>query len=145
MGRPGTDLERDDQWPLLLDNAIRSFYGTPFEWGVHDCCISVCDVVYAMTETDLASEFRGYRGIKEAAEILKDNGGVEGIAETMAQMYNLPEITPAFAQRGDVVLLNLPPHGDTLGIVSPDGDIIASGEKGWQHVSIEFCKRAWSI
>jgi hypothetical protein len=139
-------LTRRQDWPEQLVSAMAEKNQMPFSFGKHDCCISVCDVVLAMTDVDLADKFRGYKTSKGAKNRLKEYDGVKGIAEMMAEEYAIVEVTRNHAQRGDVALVEDTVVGDTLGLVDSSGMYIAvPGKKGWSLLPKEKGVKFWRI
>lgn len=136
-------LARFQDWPTRLSNAIVNRNDTRFEFGTHDCCISACDLILAMTGGDIAEGIRGYVGASGVREVFKEYGGVEGVAETVCERFGFEEIDPAFAQRGDVCMCAVE-NGDTMAIIS-DGKPIVPIKKGWGYADPKDIKRAWRV
>jgi hypothetical protein len=119
--------ERFENWPERLNALIALRCSRPFAWGEHDCALFACDAVLAMTGADPAAWFRGrYRTRRGAYRLLKTFGGA-GLAATwekIAAQRGLPEIAPAFARRGDVLLFDaipLLPSGEASVFSAPSG------------------------
>lgn len=136
-------LTRLPDWPERLSEIIDAARYKPFVWGEHDCCLFAMDCVQAMTGVDLAAPYRGYKGKKQGLMVLKENGGLRGIAETVARKFNIAEIDPAFAGRGDVCLFNIG-QGDSLGIRAGEW-IYAPGLDAIAAMRLSLAKRAWRI
>ena len=139
-------IRRFEDWPARLGDALAAAGDRPFEYGKHDCCLAVCDVVLAFTGADLAADFRGYKGAAAARRILKRHGGVVGIATAIAKRHRIPEVHPGLAQRGDVVIVDK--DGDkALGIVDPTGSRVVAAARagGWVTRPVAGIKRAWRI
>ena len=103
-------MKRLDDWRARLAVEMDRQRREPFKWGRHDCVIGFgAAIVQALTGEDLARGYRGkYRTPEKAAEIIAESG-----AETLGDFIAgfLPEIHPAFAQVGDI------------GVVEADGVI----------------------
>lgn len=142
MGR----LRRKQDWPQQLSDAIKAKVNVRFSPGVHDCCISACDIVERMTGVDIGHSFRGYSDKEEMQAAIESHGGVEAIAESIMQEYECAEIPIALAGRGDMLMLDMP-DGYTMAIVGHDGaNAVACGAKGWTRAAIKlYAKRAWRI
>jgi hypothetical protein len=147
-------VSRFEDWPTRLDRAIREAQDRPAEWGKHDCCLFACDCVQAMTGVDPARKFRGrYKTKRGAFGAVKRfaGGGIAEAAEKIAGELGVPEVPPATAQRGDVVLFRgmLPDGGETdcLGVVSLDARHVAAvpPEGGVVLVAVSTVLRAWRI
>lgn len=108
-------LQRFEDWPSRLSAAVEAARTTPFVWGVSDCCLFAADCVLAMTDVDLAAEYRGrYRSKRGAYATLKRRfgGGVEAAAR---HALDAPLPSALMAQRGDVVLVDTA-EGPALGV-----------------------------
>jgi len=121
-------LERIPHWPEAYADELARVHNKPFEWGKNDCCLFACNVAMAITGTDLARPFRGYKNRTEAFELIKGYGGIGKLAESVAQEYSIPEIEPLRARRGDIFLFDNG-NGETLGICRGDL-VLAPGEDG---------------
>ncbi len=139
-------LKRLDNWPEALAAALEHVQNKPFEWGENDCCLFACNIVEAITGTDLASPFRGYKNRTEAFEVIKGYGGIGKLAESVAQEFSIPEIEPLKARRGDVFLFNNG-NGETLGICRGDLVLAPGKEKldGLPITKVLDTLRAWEI
>ena len=138
-----TILKRLPDWPERLSARIHACMNEPFVWGSHDCCLFAMDCVLAMTGRDLAAPYRGYVSQRQALRMLKNHGGIVGIAEAVARQYAIPEISPVMAGRGDICLFDSG-HGDTLGVCAGTS-IIAPGLKGLVGTPAREAARAWRI
>ncbi|SPR97344.1 DUF6950 family protein [Cupriavidus taiwanensis] len=133
-------MQRLEDWPTRLAEFIEARHERAFSWGDSDCCLFVCDAIEAMTGTDPGARWRGlYASEKGARRVLRDNGGVAGIA-TLVLGTAIP---PALAGRGDVVLVETP-LGDALAL-SLGGLIAAQGEVGIEFLELKLAKAAWKV
>ncbi len=141
---------RAHDWPTRLLNQVEQARRTPFAWGASDCCLFACDCVQAMTGVDPAAWFRGrYTTRRGAMRALKSfaGGGLEAAAVHIAAGLNAPEVPPAQAQRGDVVLLSVPscpPENLALGICL-GGHHAAQGPQGISTIPLAQAVRAWRV
>jgi len=133
-------MMRLDDWPTRLAAFVEARRERAFSWGESDCCLFVCDGVEAITGVDPAARWRGlYTSEKGARRLLRDNGGVAGLAELA---FGSPIQTP-LAGRGDVVLIDTP-AGEALALCT--GQVIAAqGEVGLEFHPIGAAKAAWKI
>lgn len=133
-------MPRFEEWPRRLNDAIEAARAQPFIWGQHDCCLFVAGCVDAMTGGNYAAEYKGkYATAEDAAALLESKGGIEAIIG-----QTLKEVAINFAQRGDVVLLDI--DGSPLGIVDLSGMRIAAvGPLGLKFVSIRMAQKAWKV
>jgi len=149
-------LARHEQWEAKLHHSIETHKAKPFAWGEHDCALSVCNHVQAMTGIDLAAAFRGQYQSEDAAlaamwRICRDATTLEHVVEQLAAQHGIPEIKPLHAQRGDVVLLDNPSpstglNRQALGIVHLNGrHVIVTGPDGLRLLRLAHVRRAWRI
>ena len=111
---PPLGIARLEDWQTTLADMVLAAEDVPFAWGTHDCCMWTADVVKAMSVDgiDLAAPYRGtYSDAAGAADVIADatgGGTLEDLIVMIAAQYTLPEIPPAFAQRGDIALFDTP-------------------------------------
>lgn len=127
---------RPDGWEKRLEEYLQNV--GPFEWGKNDCCMFSANCAFAITGTDYAKPYRGYKTAKGAMGRLKGIG-VEGIA---TKLWGHPK-TAAYAKRGDVVLFDCG-DGDALGICIGD-KIAVMGQDGLVILPMSECLKAWSV
>ncbi|MGE8366993.1 DUF6950 family protein [Cupriavidus sp.] len=133
-------MQRFEDWPTRLAEFIEVRRERDFSWGESDCCLFVCDAIEAMTGSDPGARWRGlYTTEKGARRVLRDNGGVDGIAT----MVLGPAMPPALAGRGDVALIDTP-YGDALSVCL-GGLIAAQGQAGIEFMDMDKAKAAWKV
>lgn len=139
---------RLEAWPGRLVAFIDERRAMPFAWGSNDCCLFAADAVAAITGVDAARKWRGYKTARGAASRIREARGIARLVETAAARHGWPEIAPAFARRGDVVLI----EGDrpvinrrALGIVGPGGGLLLPGDDGLVTLPRAAAVRAWRI
>lgn len=134
-------MARREDWPLRLNAAIEAARERPFSWGKQDCCMFAAGVVRDLTGKDLAAPFRdAYAGRDEAGLLLAELGGVEALATAF---LGEPLPGPAFAQRGDVVMVQTD-EGPALGIC--DGAAAwFPGPRGLVHRPMGDWRKAWRV
>jgi hypothetical protein len=141
-------MKRLPNWERKLEDAIAEAGAQPFVWGRFDCALWVCDAVLAMTGIDLAKEFRGKYGTgKMACMAIRQfcGGTLADLADKIAKSVDAPEILPAMASRGDVVLANEGKY-DSLAIVGLDARFaLGAAEGGLIQVPRAIWKRAWRV
>jgi hypothetical protein len=143
MGIADTGIVRDENWPKILDALLLEYREKPFEWGSNDCCLFAANVVLAYTGIDMGVRWRGKYDSKDSLEELLQGMTVEEIMEQVAEDYNLPEIKPLQASRGDVVILESE-LGPALGIVT-GAQSACTGHDGIAFRNNRHIKRAWKI
>lgn len=142
----GQRVKRFENWQPLLIESIKSKIGLDFKYGEHDCCLSICDNILAMTGVDVAEEFRGYTTLAEAKVFRKKHKGVRGIAEYITKKFNFPEILPGFAGAGDVVLVQDDKKEFHLSMVELNGiKVITAEDGGWNYWDRTEIVKAWKI
>jgi hypothetical protein len=97
-------------WQARLTDFLRANHRRTFAPGKWDCAIWAAGAVEAMTGEDHLRGFRGYRSIAEGKRFLRAKGFDDHVAYCASL---LPEVPPAFAQPGDVAVID----GQSLGIV----------------------------
>lgn len=139
-------MKRREDWPERLAACVAAARARPFEWGAHDCCLFAADCIQAMTDVDVAADFRGkYATAKGAAKAMKKfaGGGVLAVAEKIAAAHGLAHIAPAAARRGDVVALDTE-QGPALGVCL--GALIAAPiAAGLVFLPFTAAQAAWRI
>ena len=94
---------RPDAGLLRLYVLVAQRLATPFQWGVHDCCLWAADCVLALTGRDLATGLRRtYADALGAGRLVQQLGGMQAIGARAG-----PEIPPMAAAVGDVGLVVL--------------------------------------
>lgn len=149
-------LTRTKHWATKeFNDHLLTHAKKPFQWGVHDCCLSAADAIHAFTGVDIASDFRGkYTNRASALEAIKTITGGETVADAAAwcaAKHGLVEYEhPRCAQRGDLVVMrqNADDPNDQLmaGVVHLNGKhLITTGEHGLVRISILNIVRAWKV
>ena len=109
-----TELARFEDWEERLSLCLDNVADKPFEWGSHDCALFAADCVKAMTGVDPAEAYRGkYDTAHGAAQALREHGAGT-LLKTLKAIFGEP-ISPHFAQRGDVVMLDRTTTGICVG------------------------------
>ena len=92
-----------DRLSLLIDYAAEAG-ARPFRPGRHDCALFAAGWVKIATGQDLARGWRStYRSLKRGQQMLEEAGFSDHVEFAAS---HLPEIPPAFAQIGDLALLD---------------------------------------
>ena len=147
-----TTLKRRRDWVDRFEEAVRERAGMAFSWGTHDCVMAAVHCIKAITDEDVATRLRGYKTLRGARYRLAKYGGIQGLAESVAERYGAEEVKPMFAQRGDCVVVQgdvVDPETGTdevLGVVDLSGHrVLVADEKGWQTFPLTSVVRAWRI
>lgn len=154
----GERLIRFPDWQTRLRDAIMARRTEKFAWGKFDCCLAACDLVEAMTGVDPAKKLRGYRTasgafkrLSQAAPEARKDKRLEAVAARLAVELGAPEISPNYAQRGDMVLVRAElmngEETDVLGIVDLTGRyaIVPTAGEGWTLILVDQVTRAWRV
>ena len=131
------ETRRLEDWDKRLNDYLRTV--GPFSWGTNDCCLFAANGVQAMTGIDFAEPYRGYSTARGALEKL----GADGIEGVASKAWGEPK-HPAYAQRGDPVLISLDDGEKALGLCV--GTKAASvGQGGIVMLPMSRAVLAWSI
>lgn len=108
-------------WPRYLDwkarlvDFLAEVPGYPKAYGQFDCALFTLGGVTVMTGLDLAAPYRGrYATLRDGIAMLRRDGFRDHVALVGAYF---DEITPAFAQVGDVAVITSA-DGPALGLVN---------------------------
>ena len=101
-----------DQLSLLIAYAAEAG-ARPFRPGRHDCALFAAGWVKIATGQDLARGWRSiYRSLKRGQRLLEEAGFADHVDFAAS---HLPEIAPAFAQVGDLAVLDDQAFGIVVG------------------------------
>jgi hypothetical protein len=140
---------RRGDWETRLAAWLASVAQRPHAYGSHDCIMASLAAVRAVTGRDYG---RGHRRRYGDAEEARAYLAALGFASPAAAMDSLlPRKAPAFAQRGDIVLVRrsspllaerLPWHVPAVCI---GGEAVWPGEAGLVSVPRSEWLRAWRV
>lgn len=92
---------RAEDWPEALADYVDAHRSVPFEWGVNDCATFAAGAVHAITGTRLqlpiATSAQAY------AHLVRDHGSLAKMTDDVMGA----QIVPAYARRGDIVLIEM--------------------------------------
>jgi hypothetical protein len=143
------DSLKTQGWEVRLSEYIDKVRNEPFKRGVHDCALFAGVCADIMTGQDFTSQFRKpYKTKEQAYEFLKQLG-YEGLAAIPNKLIGPALPAPAYAQRGDGVLIEVEIDGvrqEALGIVDMTGRrAVTVGKDGLVYYKMEHWKMAWRI
>lgn len=96
-------IVRRPDWEAALGQALEAASDKPFAWGAWDCVHFVAEAVQAMTGADPLADYRGgYATEAEAWAALSERDG--NLRQACKRVFG-GMIRPAFARRGDVVMM----------------------------------------
>ncbi len=120
-------ISRKSNWPTRLALFIEEKRDQPFKWGENDCCLFFCDWISILTENDPASHL-GLRGTYDSAlgaiRILEGLGGVEVLAQKVAEERGWSFVPVEYAQRGDGVIFQTE-EGPAMGVCNGQMSVFA--------------------
>lgn len=128
---------RTSDWPEKLAEYLHQKRDVPFSWGTNDCASFACDAVFSMTGERLAIPV--VETPEAYVQLLQDSGPLGDIVTS----YLGEPIHPAFAQRGDVVLLQVEQR-DTLGICVGES-LAGPGLDGLVLIPMSLAVSAWRV
>ena len=116
----------------------------PFAWGSQDCALGLAaGAVTAITGQDVAQPWRGRYVSPSGARRALHKAGVASLADLVASM--LPEIPPAFADVGDIGVIEADgPLKQALCVVDASGLIVLT-ETGHGRRPREDMIRAFKV
>lgn len=133
-------MERLADWEQRLGDIVAQRLAQPFVWGSNDCVLFAADCVQAMTDVDLAADWRGqWDDQSSAVRVIVRVGGLEAVV----QKLGFRPVPPLFAQRGDVVLHRR--EGVDALAVCVGNALAAPGETGLIFFALEHGVVAWHV
>lgn len=138
----GSGRRRPD-WPLLLEVYLDRARDTPFAWGLHDCAtFAIGWVELAREDLKPAEDLFTMLGYNSASGALDAMGGRD-LATIVDGWGYLTQVQPAFAQRGDLVLVET---GGRLSLGVCAGDVAAGpGTVGLELLPMTAVHAAWRV
>lgn len=131
-------MKRREDWPEQLAAYLDERRDVPFAWGRQDCASFAGGAVAAMTGE--APTIPEVQSAEAYARFLRDHGPIDALVDlTLGDRL----ASPAFAQRGDVVLLDLDGR-DTLGVCL-GAEAAAPGLDGMLTVPMAAARAAWRV
>ena len=136
-------LKHKPHWRVYLDALVCARQHTPFAWGSNDCALFASDAVQATTGFDPASKLRGYSTAREALRLIRERGGLWGIA-TMALGDALDR---RCARTGDVALVtsSATSKREALAVCVSVDSAVVPGLGGLQVVPMEYARCIWRV
>lgn len=131
---------RVNGWEDALARVIEQHSSQPLIYGISDCGQLAADAVFAVTGTDVFTDYRKYKTEVGARRILQ-KVGCKDLSDLFAKFFT--PIHPFLAKRGDI------------GIVEQDGNICAGvftgtgfackSETGIFYLGVDAVKQAFSV
>lgn len=127
---------RREDWPERLSDYLESQRDVPFDWASHSCAAFAAGAVEAMTGQ--AVEIPAHGSAREAAGLL----AARTLRERLDDLFG-PEIVPALAQRGDLVLVDL--AGRESVAVCVGAEAAGPADSGLLMVPMRLVVAAWRV
>ena len=140
----GAVVTRLEDWPERLRNAIERAVSEPFEYGSPDCATWVGTAIEAMTGEAPTAPYRG-RYETEIGWKRLINAELGGSLEAGWTILLGEPVAPAFASRGDVVMIE---HDGAMacGLVDLSGERVACvGLDGLEYLPLSSAYTAWKV
>lgn len=128
----------------IVDQTLKRWRQTPFEYGAADCLLSVGDYAVSRGAPDALARFRGtYDTEDEALHHMATNGGPSGLLDR----FGLLRIDPANAGRGDIVVIKPGSNDAGVGGICTGEGVALRTERGVIEVSRRFVTivHAWKV
>lgn len=129
-------MVRRDDWEARLHDYIAGLGGATFRWGKLDCALFSAGAVLAMTGVDPAAQYRGHYSTARGSVRALRKWGAGTLPATIDALF--PVIAPAFARRGDLVMV-----GDAVGVCF-GADALFVGEENGAAGLVRFGRAQWS-
>lgn len=130
-------------WRIYLDALVCARLHSPFAWGSNDCALFAADAVMATTGIDLAADMRGYSTAREALRLMRQRGGLWGIATmTLGQ-----PLSPTYACTGDVALVasSAASKREALAVCVSADKAVVPGPEGLHAVPMDYARCVWRV
>lgn len=133
---------RTENWPTLLASFVAGRRYLPFDLASNNCGFMASDWIRLLTGKDPASSWRSLTATGVARRLKKEN--LLHYAEDVAIRNKWPTILPVYAQRGDVVLVDIKGTGPALGVCL-GAQSVFPGKESLTFLPTLTCQRAWRI
>lgn len=133
---------RFDDWRPRLAAYLAETVRRPFRPGRHDCVLWAAGARAAMTGVDMMAEWRGrYSTVEEGLQLARQAGCDDPWLHVVS---GLEEIAPAYAQVGDLVVLDGDDGLPAMGVVQ-GAAIYVLHPRGAGMVQLTAARRAWRV
>lgn len=122
-----------------IDQTLRLWRSTAFQWGQRDCMLSIGDYIASRGGLDVSSRYRGtYDDEAGAMAHMSAAGGAAALVDATGWK---PTNTPC---RGDVVVIDV--GGDGIGTLCTGDSVAARLERGVAEINLRFVRviGAWT-
>lgn len=130
-------MTRLPNWRSRLHAVISEKENAEFKYGKNDCCLFGADIILALTDNDLAADYRGkYRTLSGGTRLIRKDGFKTHI-DLIQKSFD--EIPVSLSREGDIGLVG-PAVVVLLGTFA-----VGLGENGIVRFQIEEVQKAFSI
>lgn len=141
-------LKRKLHWDTIAFNDfLLARAHEAFAWGKNDCALFAADGIQAITDVDIAAEFRGYTSEKSAFAMIRkvcSGSTVDDAIVHIATQFALHEWEyPLMAKRGDLVVFEQEGRRIAALVHLSGRHIVSVGEGGLRRFPITEVKRSW--
>lgn len=136
-------MSRVEHWERKLLDVVEAARPRAFAWGQHDCVTFTAECVTAITGTDPLADLPPWSSATGAMRTIEAVGGLEA---ALTERFGDP-IAPAFAQRGDLGLLEAdrsPITGVTLAVCVGEW-WVAPAQRGLARLPLDAINAAWRV
>lgn len=143
-------MARFEDWPKRLEQYFAARRAMPFTYGENDCCQFARGAAVAITGHDPMAVVGRYKTAARA-KALQDRLGasLEEAVESVLGGFGYAAVSPYYAQRGDIVLAEVPSEEGTMqatGIVDFSGThALFVGKDGLYSLPVGRCLQAWRV
>lgn len=125
---------------VKLQRLLQAQANRRFAWGRFDCCQFVLEAARALADRGLTVP--AYRTERGALRVLRQLGGYDG---AVAALGGKALVSPALAQRGDIVLVSAPGLLGSALAVCTGAAAHAPGDRGLEAVPMNQWIKAWRL
>lgn len=136
-------MTRKLNWEQRLVDVIENHKNQPFLLGKLDCCQFARHCVVEISQDDIP-EIPHYHSLREALSVLKELGGIEGVAEHLAHKQAK---SACQAKRGDLLMIKSDDVAfDCKALAICVGNVaMAMGENGPVIVERDQWLKCWEV
>jgi len=132
-------MKKKENWQSAFNKHLLGTMERKFRIGRHDCCMAASRILQILTGENVRKLFEAYGTKEEAEEVKKKFGGICGIAQHVADVYNLEEVSISRASGGDVVVVESGKDDLSLGVVALGGRYVyvPRSPEGWAMTPVK--------
>lgn len=143
-------MKKVKNWVGNLQSVLDKSNGKPFDWGSFNCCMFAADCVEAQTGIDFLDGER--EKVSDKKSVIKylereAEGSLIQFMENITAKYNMKEIKPALAQRGDLAIVKDHTGRAAFAVIDLSGQSVTAIKPGIgaSRVSLSAVERAWRV